>query len=856
MSSTHASNVGLFAAAVTLAALAACTSPVPVAPPPPPPPTVAGSIVIGAESTGLSVGGTLPLVATVTDTLGAPLTAPVTWTSASPSIATVSSFGLATGISAGTAVVTAAVGGLNAAVTLTVNPSQPLRLVVTPTARSATALVGTTPPSDNVRITLSGDASGKTVWTASALHPAAVLTATTGTGPGTATWTRNTAGLAVGVYVDTIIVVASGAAGSPAVILDTLHVIAVPSVPTLLVSPASRTITVPWGDTAVAGTATASVVGPGAGTPIISPFSHKSWTSFASYQSNGTVSWPHNTSGLAVGTYTDSISVQATISNQLTTVRIYDTLVIAPGPGPLTLQASPIARSASVAIGTMASSETAAVVLGGKNGNSTTWTATRTAPWVTLTTPSGIGTGSVGWRRSAVGLAAGIYYDTITVRANGTSVPAATIYDTLRIVGPPLAAPITMAATTGWAGSPVSLYSQAFRTRGAGALLHFGSAAIQLSRIDDTTLAATIPTTASAGVVTPTIELDGYTVAFAPLAVYGYSSVSVLPMQINSSAAYAWPKDGRAMLLGGTMSCTGFCPGGVVYGMSLFNLDANTVSTFANIGGSGCQSGPAPSYADSVFVVCTTSGQITSAEAWRLFPTPVRVAVTSNLTTLPWFASQLGPNEWFILSKYYVTTPAVSIRTQQPQSVHFSPRHDRVTYRTLGLVGGASPTQDSVGGIPVFAAPSGDIAYVVSQLTNSAAVDFSSDGDLLAIAGSVPTNFRDSTRLLVLQAATGQVLGDIAFGRARVVAAVFDPYRSLIYVAIMRSNRPTILALARNTLKLVGEMQTPDGFVGNCCDGSGTIVLNGQDGLYLWGGNGSQNVLRFALPPVTGVRRQ
>jgi hypothetical protein len=832
-----------------LAVFAACQSHDTVTPPPN---SAAGSIAIKADSTALPVGATLPLAAIVRDTLGAPDSESVTWSSSNKSVATISTSGLVTGVATGSTTITAAVGTLSATVNITVTPSAPLRLVVTPGARSASATVGTPAPDDNASITLTGDVAGKSVWTASSRHAWTSLTTATGTGSGAAAWTRNTAGLAIGTYVDTITITASGATGSPATILDTLRVVAAPSVLTLLVSPVSRSVVIRWGDSAPAGTAIVTVAGPIVGEASINASDHffRGWTGPPTL--NGTLlSWAHTAAGLPVGTYVDTITVTAGIPNGGPTAagspaRIYDTLVIAPGPGPLTLAVNPIARSASVPLGASAPSDNAAVTLSGKNANSTTWTAAKTASWVTLTTPSGIGSGTVAWRRNGGNLPAGIYYDTITVSIGGGVAPPVVIFDTLRVVGPAPVGPVTMSPTTGWAGSPVTLHSQAFRNRGAGALLHFGAASTELARVDDTTLSARIPLNASGGSVTPTFELDGYSVPLSTVTVYGNGGVQILPLQ-PATNAYAWSRAGHAVLVAGTVTCPAQCQGG----LALFDLDARTVlSTLGGLNPWACLRDPGPSYLDSVFVVCGTSD---SLEAWRLLPAPARLA--TNPSGISWDAIQLGPTQWLLASKYQITTPAVTVSTFQPQGVHMSPRHDRATLRTLGL-GGGPCFCTQLAGIPVFAVPSGDVAYLVSQLRASEGVDFSPDGDLLAMVGGVTGYVSDSDRVLLMRASTGEVLADTTLYKRGVFAVAIDPYRPLLYVGLSGGAKPTVLVLDRTTFRVLGEMQAVDAEpTGSCCF-FGVIAVNSQDALYVWGGNQSTSVWRFTLPPVqAGIRR-
>ncbi len=103
-------------------------------------------------------GGTVTLVATPRDAQGNPLTGRVvSWSSSSPAVATVSSTGVVTGVSAGTATITATSDGKSGTATLTVDP--PVAASVSVTLNSPTLDEGqTTQAFAQVR-----DASGTTI---------------------------------------------------------------------------------------------------------------------------------------------------------------------------------------------------------------------------------------------------------------------------------------------------------------------------------------------------------------------------------------------------------------------------------------------------------------------------------------------------------------------------------------------------------------------------------------------------------------------------------------------------------------------------------------------------------------------
>lgn len=110
--------------ALLVSALAACgggdsggnTAPITV-----PPPAAVASVTVTPDSADLALAGTLQLSAVVRDARGATLTGrPATWTSAEPTIATVSAAGLVTAVAAGRVQITVSVEGQTASASLRV----------------------------------------------------------------------------------------------------------------------------------------------------------------------------------------------------------------------------------------------------------------------------------------------------------------------------------------------------------------------------------------------------------------------------------------------------------------------------------------------------------------------------------------------------------------------------------------------------------------------------------------------------------------------------------------------------------------------------------------------------------------
>ena len=106
------------------------------------PPAVT-SVEVSAPTSDVAVGGTLQLTATARDAKGTVLTGrPVTWTSGSQTMASVSAGGLVTGVAAGSTAITANIGGKTGSKTINVIP--PPVATVSVTLAATTLRVGET----------------------------------------------------------------------------------------------------------------------------------------------------------------------------------------------------------------------------------------------------------------------------------------------------------------------------------------------------------------------------------------------------------------------------------------------------------------------------------------------------------------------------------------------------------------------------------------------------------------------------------------------------------------------------------------------------------------------------------------
>ena len=115
-----------YAALVLFAACSGGESATGTPTPPPPPVSVVGAVVVSPASASVTVGSTVALAATVRDASGNEVSGKtVQWTSGNVAVATVSSSGTVTGLTAGTVTITASVDGKSGAASVVVSAVVP-----------------------------------------------------------------------------------------------------------------------------------------------------------------------------------------------------------------------------------------------------------------------------------------------------------------------------------------------------------------------------------------------------------------------------------------------------------------------------------------------------------------------------------------------------------------------------------------------------------------------------------------------------------------------------------------------------------------------------------------------------------
>ncbi|MBP7621751.1 MAG: hypothetical protein KA745_12340, partial [Gemmatimonadales bacterium] len=311
----------------------------------------------------------------------------------------------------------------------------PLTLTVSPGSRSTTAAAGAPASGDNAAVTLSGDNASATTWSASKRKSWTTLTTAGGTGSGSVVWTRNTAGLTAGTYVDTITVAVAGVSSQR--VIDTLRITSAPVPVTVAVSPGSRRVTVTRGNTAASANASVTLSGTDAvSTPWVATRrrSHTAFTAGSGIGS-GTVAWNRNTSALTAGTYVDTITVTAGAA----TARVIDTVVVTT-PTSATILLLPQGKKSRFLTqagraNAFASTRDSALVEGEVvEGQSDQWTAVIGGTGLAVLSPVGRLGEYVYWERRSAASNAGLYVDTVRVQLVGSAGLEATFVDSLEVV--------------------------------------------------------------------------------------------------------------------------------------------------------------------------------------------------------------------------------------------------------------------------------------------------------------------------------------------------------------------------------------------------------------------------------------
>ena len=405
----------------------------------------------------------------------------------------------------------------------------------------------------------------------------------------------------------------------------------------------------------------------------------------------------------------------------------------------------------------------------------------------------------------------------------------------------------TVLDNTLWPGESVRITSEDFETWGDDATLEIGDATVPMSRVDATTLEATLPSML-AGSVVPVLNFDGHSYDIDAITVAGFKRVD-----LPTDSPVVW--DAYLTMIGGVPYAFGGAPGG---DLAVINLQAATVSTYPIFDYETLR-GPGVTWQDENWVFRSDGGY----ELWDMSGAPSKVR---DLPEAPlgvadrqvaWLSENVWlsttGNAWTILTRPDDQTPFVESETapaliSEPEGIHLSPAGDRAVMRVDRILGG----------VPVFDAVMGEVAYV-TDFTTVQGVDFSPDGSLLAMVGGRGGGPEDATsrHVELFDAVTGEVgasaeLVDPPF------AVHIDPAGDRVYVAISSGSatgsRPAVLVLDADDLSQIARLEplatTPTcAFNGafNCL--GGVITRHGDEVIIYYGWNGPPRIWKYALLP-------
>ena len=204
---------------------------------------------------------------------------------------------------------------------------------VNPGTRSALLKVGSTTLTDSANLTFKSGNAAWLSWTASNKRPWLKLESTRGKGPRTLRWKLAATGLLAGTYVDTIWVSSHGQFGW---LIDTLVIHAGSTVgATLTVAPKHAETIAKTGSTVpVAGSGALTLSGATAPTTPWRATNKQPWLKIKTPSGVGSSSafqWSRDPSGLTVGVYVDTITIETVSGPTAGSATIIDTLRIVPG---------------------------------------------------------------------------------------------------------------------------------------------------------------------------------------------------------------------------------------------------------------------------------------------------------------------------------------------------------------------------------------------------------------------------------------------------------------------------------------------------------------------------------------------
>lgn len=391
-----------------------------------------------------------------------------------------------------------------------------------------------------------------------------------------------------------------------------------------------------------------------------------------------------------------------------------------------------------------------------------------------------------------------------------------------------------------FAGGEVFLSGDWYRTTDSLPGITAGASFLAVRRVNDTTVAATLPSTAN-GIVKLGELSPGALYDRGSVTVHGFKRHASVPVPNHFELTTSWDPNSPFIAID-TDS-----------GLSVLDPRVDTVTSYLGIGSlgtghAGCPFSAGPSYRPNVFVLADSGfpgrhdfWSILPDTAW-LGPAPIGGCMVAEIA--PGLYAHDGQT---FVNVYQLDSAGQAVSGfQQGMAMNHrfikSPAGDRLAIAAYSPAGATVVNLASM--TSAFTAPAMETVYDAA---------FNADGSRLYLTGGAFYG-----EVLGLNATTGDSLASAFFGSDQPFAITHDPLRGVIYVAVAERDslvgaRLSIHVLDEVTLVQLGRLQLPDAAgCGFCFIGSRGVLWIDQPGseLMLVMSFGGVEIYHFSLPPV------
>ena len=399
-----------------------------------------------------------------------------------------------------------------------------------------------------------------------------------------------------------------------------------------------------------------------------------------------------------------------------------------------------------------------------------------------------------------------------------------------------------------FAGGEVFLSGDWYRSTDSLPQITAGASLLSVRRVNDTTVAATLPSTANGivklGELSPRALYDRGSVI-----VYGFHRHASVPVPNHFELTASWEPSSPYIAID-TDS-----------GLSVLDPRVDTAARYLGIGSLGssgrasCPRAAGPTYRPNAFVLSDTA-LFAGYDVWSVLPDTAKL---DHLLVSGCMVAEIAPLLYAIdrqtsVNVYQLDSAGqVVAGFQQGMATHHrftkSPAGDRLAIAAFHIDGAVIVNLQTL--TTAYTAPA-------MELVSDAA--FNTDGSRLYLSGGAASGAQ-SGEVLALNAATGDSLAAALFPSAGAfpIAVTHDPLRGVIYVALPERDtvvgaRMSIHVLDEETLVPWGKLQVPDAAgCGFCFLGSKGVVRIDQAGselmLVVSLGVGVE-IYHFRLPPA------